>query len=233
MARPHVTPPEPIDLTDQRIQIGDTTAFVTKFNTTQDAFERFSEATGPYAEQLNALGEYLEQRADSAEEAALSTADDRQATRAHLKTVTELKDEVVDQRTLAEDATSTVLSRLDDALEATDYANAQSARAEQAATTAQQAASDASTAAENSNQQRALAEAAAEQAAQSAIEAGPTHLSVSRNATAVTIESSTGQNAVLPAASETTAGLMTAADKQSLNQLHQHQLMFDAALFGV
>lgn len=79
MARPQVTPPAPIDLTDQRIQIGDTTAFVSKLNTTQDQFERFSEETDAYANQLNALGDYLEQRADSADDDAAATADDRKA----------------------------------------------------------------------------------------------------------------------------------------------------------
>ena len=117
MARPQVTPPDPIDLTDQRIQIGDTTAFVSKLNTTQDEFERFSEETDAYANQLNALGDYLEQRADSADADAAATAADRQA-------VDDDKTSVASDRQAVETTTSQVASDASAAAESADTASA-------------------------------------------------------------------------------------------------------------
>jgi hypothetical protein len=48
----------------------------------------------------------------------------------------------------------------------------------------------------------------------------PTNLSMSRDATQVVINSSTGSGAVLPAATDTDAGVMTAADKAKLDGLN-------------
>ena len=55
----------------------------------------------------------------------------------------------------------------------------------------------------------------------------PTNLSVSRTGTQVTVASSTGTDAVLPAASTTQAGVMTSTDKSGLNSSVRSTATFD------
>ncbi|ODC02732.1 hypothetical protein BFW38_03395 [Terasakiispira papahanaumokuakeensis] len=166
MARPHVTPPEPIDLTDQRIQIGDTTAFVTKFNTTQDQFERFSTETDAYTTQLSALGDYLEQRADSADADAAATAADRLAVAGDKTAVAVDRAAVADDKTaVASDrqAVETAASQVanDQQTVATDKTAVATGRAA-VESAASQVANDASAAAESADSASSSAQTAAQ-----------------------------------------------------------------------
>lgn len=63
--------PKPIDLTDERIQVGDTIAFVEKMNRTQEKLENWtSQDWNNFAADVAAVAKKLEEARDSAQESA-------------------------------------------------------------------------------------------------------------------------------------------------------------------
>lgn len=206
--------PGAVDLTQYRVQVGDTVQFIEKINNTQADLENWAQQLTFCATDLQAAADQIGTRHGEVVQTGTQVADDKAI-------VQQLRTETGEQRQLAETAAGTATQQAGIATGAADTAS----QAASTATAAQQAASTdagiSSQAATVSTQQRQLAEAAAQQAAQSAVEAGPTNLSVTRTATTVTVQSSTGDDATLPAASTTEAGLMSAADKQALNGKQQ------------
>lgn len=206
--------PGVVDLTQYRVQVGDTVQFIEKINNTQADLENWAQQLTFCATDLQAAADQIGTRHTEIVQTGTQVADDKAI-------VQQLRTETGEQRQLAETAAGTATQQAGIATGAADTAS----QAASTATAAQQAASTgagiSSQAATVSTQQRQLAEAAAQQAEQSAIEAGPTNLSLARTATTVTVQSSTGDDATLPAASTTEAGLMSAADKRALNGKQQ------------
>lgn len=58
--------------------------------------------------------------------------------------------------------------------------------------------------------------------------AGATNLSVTRNSTAVTVQSSSGTSGIIPTATQTLAGVLTAADKIKVDSAAQRSLLRDS-----
>lgn len=184
--------PGAVDLTQYRVQVGDTVQFIEKINNTQADLENWAEQLTFCATDLQAAADQIGTRHGEVVQTGTQVAEDKD-------TVQQLRTETGQDRQAAEQAATTAGQHLTAAAQ-------ERQAAEQAATAAGQHLTVAA-------QERLAAEQAAEQAAQSAIEAGPTDLSVTRDAASLTIGNSAGNDAVLPVASSTEAGLMSAADK--------------------
>lgn len=205
---------ETIDLSDLLIISGETDEFIRKFNTQQQRLQPWSAQLSPMAQAINAVADQIGTRHAEIVQTGTQVAEDKAA-------VQQLRTETGQQRQLAETAATTAAGQAGVATGAANTASQAALVAGAAEQSASEDAGIASQAATVSTEQRQLAESAAQQAAQSAIEAGPTNLSVTRTVSTLTVESSTGDDATLPAASTTEAGLMSAADKQALNGAQQ------------
>lgn len=209
--------PDPLDLTQYRIQVGDTVEFIEKMTGTQDDLDAFSGQLNLTVADMQSAADQISTRYTQILQTGQQVADDK-------STVQQLRTETGQDRVLAQQAATTATAKANIATGAAGSASDSASVASAAVQSSGENAAAASQAAIVSGQQRQLAEAAAQQAAQSALEAGPTNLSFSRTATTLTVQSSTGDDTALPAATTALAGLMSAADKQLLGS-RQAQLV--------
>ena len=218
--------PDPLELQQYRIQVGDTVQFIEKMTGTQDDLDAFSGQLNLTVADMQSAADQIAARYTQILQTGQQVADDKTAVQ-QLRTETALERQAAEQAatTAGQHLTATAQERQGAEQAATTAGQHLTATtqqrqlAEQAATTAGQHLTATAQERQGAEQAAVLAGQAAQQAAQSAIEAGPTNLGSTRTATTVTVTSSTGNNASLAAATASLAGVMRASDKQKLDSV--------------